>query len=129
MARMTRTTAPRAPRPSAAEAAGISPEARQHMIDEAAYYRSAHRGFAPGHEMEDWLAAEAEVEHALRRKQAASGRHTSESATILEFGMQGGGSGRGPAEDDVLKRTLKQHPRRDISRVESMEPEDAPLKE
>ena len=31
------------------------------MIRTAAYYRAQRRGFAPGYEWEDWLAAEAEV--------------------------------------------------------------------
>ena len=31
------------------------------MIQEAAYFRALRRGFVPGHEFEDWLAAEAEV--------------------------------------------------------------------
>lgn len=31
------------------------------MIAERAYFRSEQRGFAPGHEIEDWLAAEAEL--------------------------------------------------------------------
>jgi len=31
------------------------------MTAEAAYYRAMQRGFAPGHELEDWLAAEEEV--------------------------------------------------------------------
>ena len=45
--------------------------ARQHMIAEAAYFRAEHRGFETGHELEDWLAAEAEiVGHSLRRVQA-----------------------------------------------------------
>lgn len=35
--------------------------ARQHMIAEAAYFRAEHRGFEVGHELEDWLAAEAEI--------------------------------------------------------------------
>lgn len=34
---------------------------RHHMIAEAAYYRAECRGFAPGCELEDWLAAEAEL--------------------------------------------------------------------
>lgn len=33
----------------------------QARIAEAAYYRAERRGFAPGGEIEDWLAAEAEV--------------------------------------------------------------------
>lgn len=31
----------------------------------AAYYRAMHRGFQPGYELEDWLAAEAEVAETL----------------------------------------------------------------
>lgn len=30
-------------------------------ISLAAYYKAQARGFAPGHELEDWLAAEAEI--------------------------------------------------------------------
>lgn len=35
---------------------------RHAMVAEAAYLRSERRGFAPGHELEDWLNAELEVE-------------------------------------------------------------------
>ena len=34
----------------------------QHMIAEAAYFRAEQRGFSPGHEMSDWLQAEADIE-------------------------------------------------------------------
>lgn len=37
------------------------PEEVAQMIREAAYFRAMRRGFAPGHEFEDWLAAEREV--------------------------------------------------------------------
>lgn len=37
-------------------------EDRHDMIATAAYYRAEQRGFHSGHEMEDWLAAEAEVD-------------------------------------------------------------------
>ena len=40
-------------KPSAAE--------RDEMVRTAAYFRAERRGFAPGYEWEDWLAAEAEV--------------------------------------------------------------------
>ncbi len=40
-------------------------EDRQALIREAAYYSAARRGFAPGRELEDWLAAEAEVDQRL----------------------------------------------------------------
>jgi hypothetical protein len=33
----------------------------QALIRQAAYYRALKRGFAPGHELEDWVEAEAEV--------------------------------------------------------------------
>lgn len=35
---------------------------RERRIREAAYRRAEARGFAPGHELEDWLAAEDEVD-------------------------------------------------------------------
>lgn len=38
---------------------------RDRQIAEAAYFRAADRGFAPGHELEDWLAAEREVDARL----------------------------------------------------------------
>ena len=38
---------------------------RQTAIAEAAYFRAERRGFAPGHELEDWLAAEREIEGRL----------------------------------------------------------------
>jgi Protein of unknown function (DUF2934) len=34
---------------------------RQTAIAEAAYFRAQRRGFAPEHELEDWVAAEREV--------------------------------------------------------------------
>lgn len=35
-------------------------------IAEAAYYISEQRGFTPGHELDDWLHAEAEVKKSLQ---------------------------------------------------------------
>lgn len=43
----------------------IEPVTRDAMISDAAYFRSAHRGFEPGHELDDWLAAESEIERAM----------------------------------------------------------------
>jgi hypothetical protein len=34
------------------------------MTAEAAYYRAERRGFEPGHELDDWIAAEGEIERA-----------------------------------------------------------------
>lgn len=39
---------------------------REQMVAVAAYYRALKRNFEPGHELEDWLEAEAEVDAALR---------------------------------------------------------------
>ncbi len=47
--------------------ADVEPEARDAMIAEAAYFRSAHRGFEPGHEVDDWLAAESDIDLAIAR--------------------------------------------------------------
>jgi hypothetical protein len=46
-----------APRDEAAE--------RRAMIAQAAYFRAERHGFTPGHELEDWLAAEQEVDARL----------------------------------------------------------------
>jgi hypothetical protein len=35
---------------------------REALIATAAYYRAEKRGFQPGHEMQDWLAAEREID-------------------------------------------------------------------
>ena len=43
----------------------LSAEQIHNRIAETAYYRAQERGFAPGFEMEDWLAAEAQVEATL----------------------------------------------------------------
>jgi hypothetical protein len=48
--------------------AELSPEEVRKLVSEAAYYRAKQRGFTPGHEIEDWVQAEAEV---MRRIGAA----------------------------------------------------------
>jgi hypothetical protein len=45
----------RSPEPAAVKS-------REELIAEIAYFRAKERGFAPGHELDDWLAAEAEVQ-------------------------------------------------------------------
>ncbi len=40
-------------------------EDRRALIAKAAYFNAERRGFAPGHELEDWLAAENEVDQRL----------------------------------------------------------------
>ncbi len=121
MARMTKHKGPHPAHPSAARLWGISPEDRQRIIAEFAYYRAEQRGFAPGHEAEDWLIAEEQFETLGRRRYLRGD-------TGPEHGTQQG-STLGPAEDQALKRTLKGHSRREIARVESIDPDKAPRKE
>ena len=46
----------------------VSEEERRILIARAAYYRAERRNFAPGQELEDWVAAEGEVDRELVRK-------------------------------------------------------------
>ena len=55
--------APR-PRNPVAKASAPGPD-RALMVAQAAYFRAERRGFAPGGEHDDWLAAEAEIERLL----------------------------------------------------------------
>jgi hypothetical protein len=50
----------------------VGPERRNALIAEAAYFRAEKRGFVPGHETEDWLAAEAEIDAGLLRAGGAA---------------------------------------------------------
>jgi hypothetical protein len=43
---------------------------RHDMIRDAAYFRAQARGFVPGKEIEDWLAAEQDVEDLIARLRA-----------------------------------------------------------
>lgn len=52
--------------------ADLSADEVRKLVSEAAYYRAKQRGFTPGHEVEDWVQAEAEV---MRR---IEGKHTSQ---------------------------------------------------
>jgi hypothetical protein len=48
---------------------GVSNEERHQLIAEAAYFRSEHRRFEPGHELEDWLMAESEIKTKLLNRE------------------------------------------------------------
>src|SRR4051794_21015114 len=48
--------------------ASLSPEDVYKLIQETAYYKAKARGFAPGHEVQDWIEAEAEVRLRLERR-------------------------------------------------------------
>jgi hypothetical protein len=43
----------------------VDPVRRREMVAEAAYFNAQHRGFRPGHELDDWLAAENQVDASL----------------------------------------------------------------
>ncbi len=58
----------RKPVTKAAASIAISEDVRRGMIAEAAYLRAEQRGFAPGGEDADWLAAEAEVDALLKAR-------------------------------------------------------------
>jgi hypothetical protein len=49
----------------------VSEDERRLWIATAAYYRAEHRGFIPGNEAGDWLAAEVEIEHQIAQRSAA----------------------------------------------------------
>jgi Protein of unknown function (DUF2934) len=51
--------------------ASIDPEVRLQLVAAEAYYRAERRGFAAGNELEDWVAAEMEVDSRLRQIQVA----------------------------------------------------------
>jgi len=46
-------------------AARLSPEEVYKLIQESAYFKAKARGFEPGHEVQDWIEAEAEVRRRL----------------------------------------------------------------
>jgi hypothetical protein len=43
----------------------VDPDLRHRMISEAAYRRYTERGYADGYDLDDWLQAEADVDHLL----------------------------------------------------------------
>ncbi len=53
------------PAPSSRVLTAVTPESRRVMICEAAYYIAEHRGFQPGHDMDDWLTAEQQIDASL----------------------------------------------------------------
>lgn len=77
----SQTTRKRAPRKAPARAKAaisrvtpfVDPQQRAALIAETAYFRAEKRGFAPGHETEDWLSAEAEVDAKLLASAKAPG--------------------------------------------------------
>ena len=68
---LRRPPRPRRPAIPTLPPAQLTPEARHALIAETAYLRAERRGFAPGQETDDWLAAEAEVDALLRAAQSS----------------------------------------------------------
>ena len=53
--------------PAAGRKPPVSEQERRRMIAEAAYYRAEKRGFSGGSSLDDWIAAEIEVDARLAR--------------------------------------------------------------
>lgn len=67
-----KVTRRRKPEPmSATDSAGIDPEQRRQLVAAEAYFRAERRGFTAGHELDDWVAAEAAVDSRVQQQQVA----------------------------------------------------------
>ena len=49
----------------------IDPDMRRRLIAAEAYFLAERRGFAPGNELADWVAAEAAVDSRFKQKEVA----------------------------------------------------------
>jgi hypothetical protein len=58
----TQPTAAAKPKNESTASSSDDIEGREARISEAAFFKAAARAFAPGHEWEDWLAAEKEID-------------------------------------------------------------------
>lgn len=123
MARKTRTAAGPRSDPGTNWWEGLSLDQREAMIREAAYYRYEKHGRTPGHDLDDWFAAEAELDRIMPEPYAPG------SAEFLPDIEVQQSSVHGAMKDDELKRIIKQHPQKGIPQIESIEPKNAPFKE
>jgi len=57
--------------PATAVSPGIDPDVRRQLVAAEAYFLAERRGFAAGHELEDWVAAEAAVDSRGQEMRAA----------------------------------------------------------
>ena len=53
-------------KPKAQQRNAVAPEERYKMIAAAAYSRAERRGFSIGHALDDWIAAEKEIDAMLK---------------------------------------------------------------
>ena len=56
---------------AAAASVSIDPDTRRQLVAAQAYFLAERRGFAAGHEIEDWVAAEMVVDSQLERTRVA----------------------------------------------------------
>jgi hypothetical protein len=56
---------------STASNSAIDPDMRRRLIAAEAYFLAERRGFAPGNELADWVAAEAAVDSRFKPKKVA----------------------------------------------------------
>lgn len=84
---------------------------RDAMLREAAYYLYEQRGCGHGRDVDDWLAAEAALDHGNRELQPAG---------LAEFELQQGGDHSARA-DDALKHISRDHQQNGIPLFESDE--------
>lgn len=122
MASKTPAAGASAGRPDAASQREAGSAQREQLIREAAYYQYVRRGYVPGHDLDDWLAAEAELFGPPGEEPASAPADASE----LEIQQS---SARGAWRDDAIKRIVRQHPQEGIPKVESVEAREAPPKE
>lgn len=80
-----------------------SSEARRRMIAEAAYYRALSRGFKGGNPLDDWLAAEREINQRL-----PNARQQKEEAVVYERLREAVGKFLADAHDTVNGDTVRQ---------------------
>lgn len=118
MARQKRTPVDPRNDPGITWRGAFSLEQREAMIRDAAYYHYAKRGYAPGHDLDDWLAAETEIERI-----APEPPESPPDTGVQQSSVHGAG------KDDELKRIIRQHPQKAIPQIESVEPENAPFRE
>ena len=118
MAKQTRAAGDPRNDPDITWRGAFSLEQREAMIRDAAYYHYALRGYAHGHDLEDWLAAEAEIERIV----TASPEFPPDTAVQQS-------STHGARTDDELKWIVRQHPQKAIPQIESVEPDKAPFRE
>jgi hypothetical protein len=57
-----RATRARTPHARTDSSTSLSAQDRLQMVESAAYFRAERRGFTPGRAIEDWLAAESEID-------------------------------------------------------------------